>query len=177
VLPEILTKGAPRDAHPVAPRGWRSGCPVCGHHDKVRLLNAVYQDRERRRAEQPPLVNRYGLMVRGHPGLARVAPGATRLSPPRRPSALATFMRIGGPQVAGLLGVPFGVALLIRPDTSAEFVLSLVVAALLGALSLPLGERVTRAWSARTAEWEQAMRAWRALRYCSRCDQVFLERR
>jgi len=166
----------PREAPAVVPRGWRSGCPVCGYHDAVRPLDAVYQDRERRRAEQPPLVNRFGLLVRGHPGLTPVPRGVLRHSPPRRPSVLATFMRIGGPQVLALTSLPFGVALIIRPDTFAEFLMSLVVALVLGASSVPLLERGKRVWAARTAEWEQAMRAWRELRYCSRCDHVFVER-
>ena len=85
-------------------------------------------------------------------------------------------MRVGGPQVLALTSLPFAVALLMRPDTFAEFLLSLVVALVLGASSVPLTERGKRVWATRTAEWEQAMRAWRELRYCSRCDQVFVER-
>jgi hypothetical protein len=167
---------ATRTDLPIAAPGWRSGCPVCGYHDKVRQLDAVYQDRERGRAEQPPLVNRFGLMVRGHPLLAGVPRIPSRLSPPRRPSALTTFIGISGPRVAALVGIPFGIALLIRPDTFAEFLLSLIVAGLLGTFSRPLSDRATVVWTQRTAEWEKAMRAWRELRYCSRCDQVFTER-
>jgi len=166
----------PTDSLPIAARGWRSGCPVCGHHDKVRQLDAVYQDRERSRAEQPPLVSRFGLMVRGHPRLSNVPRAALRLSPPRRPSALATIVGISGLQIGALIGVPFAVALLIRPDTFAEFLMSLIVAGLLGGFSGPLNDRAQTAWRARTAEWEKAMRAWRELRYCSRCDQVFVGR-
>lgn len=161
---------------PIAAPGWRSGCPVCGYHDKVRPLDAVYQDRERSRAEQPPLVNRFGLMVRGHPLLTSVPRAPGRLSPPRRPSAVGTYVGISGPQVATLIGLPLGIALLVRFDTFAEFLTSLVVAVLLGAFSGPLYDRARRAWDTRTAEWEKAMRAWRELRYCSRCDQVFTER-
>jgi hypothetical protein len=167
----------PNQSLPIAAPGWRSGCPVCGYHDKVRLLDAVYQDHERVRAEQPPLVNRFGLMVRGHPLLTSVPRGApSRLSRPRRPSVVATYVGIGGPQVAILIGLPFAVALLVRFDTFAEFVLSLLVATLLGVFSRPLFDRAQAAWDARTAEWEKAMRAWRELRYCSRCDQVFVGR-
>ena len=43
-------------------------------------------------------------------------------------------------------------------------------------LGVPLFERGKAVWSKRTADWEGAMRAWRELRYCSRCDQVFVER-
>jgi hypothetical protein len=168
-------KRGPRDAS-VAVRGWRSGCPECGYHDAVRQLDAVYQDRERRRADQPPLVNRFGLMVRGHPAFTPVPRAVIRYRPPRRPSVLATFMRIGGPQVTGLVCLPLGIALLVRPDTSFEFLVSLLVAALLGAVSVPLRTRGERVWAVRTAEWEKAMRAWRELRYCTRCDQVFVER-
>jgi hypothetical protein len=85
-------------------------------------------------------------------------------------------MRVGGPQVAGLIGLPFGIALLVRPDTYFEFLVSLLVAVMLGAVSVPLRVRGERVWAQRTAEWEKAMRAWRELRYCSRCDQVFVER-
>jgi len=161
---------------PIAAPGWRSGCPVCGHHDKVRQLDAVYQDRERGRADQPPLVSRFGLMVRGHPLLSGGPRVPARLSPPRRPSALTTFLGISGLQVGALIGIPFAIALLIQPDTFAEFLLSLIVAGLLGAFSRPLSDRASRARSLRTAEWEQAMRKWRELRYCSRCHQVFVER-
>jgi len=153
---------------PIAAPGWRSGCPVCGYHDKVRLLDVVYQDRERTHAEQPPLVNRFGLMVRGHPLLANVPRGPSRLSPPKRPSAVATYLGRSGAQLGALVGVPFALALVIRFDMFAEFLLSLVVAALLGTYSGPLYERARTAWTQRTAEWEQAMRAWRELRYCSR---------
>jgi hypothetical protein len=157
-------------------RGWRSGCPVCGYHDKVRQLDAVYQDRERRLGEHPPMVSRFGLIVRGHPGLSPVLRGALRFTPPRRPSVLATALRIGGLQVAAVAIVPACIALLVRPDTFVGYLLSLVVALALGVVSVPLLERGKRVWAARTAEWEKAMRAWRELRYCSRCDQVFVER-
>jgi hypothetical protein len=149
---------------------------VCGYHDAVRQLDAVYHDRERRRAIEPPMVNRFGLMVRGHPGLRPVPRGALRHHPPRRPSALAMSVQVGGPQVAALIGVPLGAAFLLRVDTFVEFLMSLIVATLLGAVSGPLLERARRVWAARTAEWQQAMRGWRELRYCSRCDQVFVER-
>jgi len=166
----------PTNALPIAAPGWRSGCPVCGYHDKVRQLDAVYQDRERTQSEQPPLVNRFGLMVRGHPLLSNVPRGPSRLTPPRRPSALATYVGISGPRVAALIGLPVAVSVLIRPDTFAEFLLSLIVAALLGACSGPLYDRAQQAWQTRNAEWEKAMRTWRELRYCSRCDQVFVGR-
>jgi hypothetical protein len=142
----------------------------------VRQLDAVYQDRERRQFEQPPLVNRFGLMVRGHPGLMPVPRGALRFSPPRRPSVVATSVRVGGLQVASVASVPLAIALLARPGTFADFLLSLVAAMVLGMVSVPLLDRGKRSWAARTAEWEKAMQAWRELRYCSRCDQVFIER-
>jgi hypothetical protein len=161
---------------PVAPAGWRSGCPVCGHHDKVRQLDAVYQDRERTIAEHPPLVNRFGLLVRGHPMLRSVPRVVTRVKPPRRPSALVTHLNTSGVQVGALVGVPFGIALLARPGTVVDCALSLVVALVLGILSEPLLARGRVALARQTAEWEQAMRTWRTLRYCSRCDQVFSAR-
>ncbi|HET6319131.1 MAG TPA: hypothetical protein VFG86_21975 [Chloroflexota bacterium] len=171
------TDGTKRtDSLPIAAPGWRSGCPVCGYHDKVRQLDAVYQDRERTRAEQPPLVNRFGLMVRGHPMLSNLPRVPSRLTPPRRPSAVATYIGTGGPHFAMLIGIPAVAALLIRPDTWAQFLMSLLVATLLGATSRPVSERAQKVWHKRTAEWEQAMRAWRELRYCSRCDQIFVAR-
>jgi hypothetical protein len=169
-------KHATRTSTPGVVRGWRSGCPVCGYHDKVRPLDAVYQDRERRFAEHPPLVSRFGLLVRSHPGLTPVPRGALRFRPPRRPSFLATSLRVGGLQVAALAAVPVAIALLVRPGTFAEFLVSLVAALFLGAISVPLVERGKGVWARRTAEWEDAMRTWRELRYCSRCDQVFVER-
>ena len=72
--------------------------------------------------------------------------------------------------------VPASIALLVRPDTFVGYLLSLVAALALGVVSVPLLERGKRVWAARTAEWETSMRAWRELRYCSRCDQVFVER-
>jgi hypothetical protein len=157
-------------------RGWRSGCPVCGYHDKVRQLDAVYQDRERRLGEHPPIVSRFGLIVRGHPGWAPVPRGALRYTRPRRPSVLGTSLRTGGLQVAAVVVVTAIIALEARPSTFVGFLMSLVAALLLGVMSVPLLERGQRLWAARTAEWEKAMRAWRNLRYCSRCDQVFVER-
>lgn len=142
----------------------------------MRQLNAVYQDRERTWAEQPPLVNRFGLLVRGHPMLKSSPRVVTRVKPPRRPSAVAVYVGSSGPQVTALVGVPFGIAMLVRPDTMVDFGLSLAVALLLGVVSQPLYERGSAALARRTAEWEQAMRAWLALRYCSRCDQVFSDR-
>ena len=102
--------------------------------------------------------------------------GVLRFTPPRRPSVLATSLRIGGLQVAAVAIVPLCIALLVRPNTFVGYLLSLVVALVLGMVSVPLLERGRRVWAARTAEWEKAMRAWRQLRYCSRCDQVFVER-
>ena len=148
----------------------------CGYHDKVRQFAAVYQDRERRLGEYPPMVSRFGLIVRGHPGLSPVPRGALRFTPPRRPSVLGTSLRTGGLQVAIVAIVPAVIALLVRPNTFVGFLLSLVAALALGVVSVPLLERGKRVWAARTAEWETSMRAWRELRYCSRCDQVFVER-
>ena len=165
-----------RAATPDVVRGWRSGCPGCGYHDTVRQLDAVYQDRERRLGEHPPMVSRFGLIVRGHPGYAPVPRGALRFTPPRRPSVLATSVRTGGLQVALVASIPALIALLVRPDTFVGYLLSLLLALALGVVSVPLLERGKRVWAARTAEWEKSMRAWRALRYCSRCDQVFVER-
>src|SRR5437773_8868443 len=125
----------PTNALPIAAPGWRSGCPVCGYHDKVRQLDAVYQDRERRHSEQPPLVNRFGLMVRGHPLLSNVPRVPSRLTPPRRPSALGTYVGISGPRVAALIGLPLAVSVLTRPDPSLEFLLSLTLASLPAACS------------------------------------------
>jgi hypothetical protein len=169
-------RSRPSDSSAIAAAGWRSGCPVCGYHDKVRQLDAVYHDRERRHAEQPPLVNRFGLMVRGHPLLSNIPRAAHRLSPPRRPSALATYARSGWLHAVAIVGIPATVAALVRPDTSLRFLLSLAVMALFGVVSRPLSERGGKVWDARRSEWEQAMRAWRELRYCSRCDQVFASR-
>ncbi len=162
---------------PIAAPGWRSGCPVCGYHDKVRLLDAVYQDRELRRADMPPMVSRFGIVLRSHPLHTSIPRAAARMRPPRRPSAVATYIGMNGAQVATLIGIPFAFALLIRLDRTAEFLLSLIIAGVLGAWSGPLSERAQKAWRARTAEFEQAMRHWRGLRYCSRCDQIFVARR
>jgi hypothetical protein len=142
----------------------------------VRQLNAVYEDRRRTWAEQPPLVNRFGLLVRGHPMLRTAPRIAARVRPPRRPSALAIHVGTSGMQIGAVLLVPIAVAVLLRPDTFVEFLVSLAAAIALGAVSQPLYERGRAVLTRRNVVWEQEMRAWRALRYCSRCDQVFTDR-
>jgi purine-cytosine permease-like protein len=140
----------------------------------VRPLHVVYHDRHRRRAEYFPLVNRFGMILRGPALLASVPRYPGRLAPPRRPSVVAAYIALAGwPGGLALLGLAAGLILLTPVGPFAEFVGSLGVALVAGWLSVPLSERAQKIWSVRHAAWEQAMNEWQALRYCSRCDQVF----
>jgi hypothetical protein len=140
----------------------------------VRPLHVVYHDRHRRRAEYFPVVSRFGMMLRGPAVLASVPRYPSRMSPPRRPSVLVAYLGLAGWQtVLALFGVAAMLIMLTPAGPFAEFLASLVVALLFGWFSLPLSERARQVWSVRNAAWEQAMSEWQALRYCSRCDQVF----
>jgi hypothetical protein len=144
----------------------------------VRPLHVVYHDRNRRRAEYFPIVNRFGMILRGPALLASGPRYPSRMSPPpRRPSVLVTYVGIAGWQGAlALLGLIVGLILLTPAGAFAEFLGTISVALVLGWFSLPLSERGKRIWGQRHAAWEQAMSEWQALRYCSRCDQVFTQR-
>ena len=146
----------------------------------MRPLHVVYHDRHRRRAEYFPLVNRFGMMLRGPVLMASVPryPGYPgRVAPPRRPSVLAAYVGIAGWQGGlALLGLAIGLVLLTPAGPFAEFLGTLGVALVIGWFSVPLSDRGKRIWSKRWAAWEQAMQDWQALRYCSRCDQVFVQR-
>lgn len=61
----------------------------------------------------------------------------------------------------------------VHAGLAVAFGASLGVAFLAGLFGEPLRRAGERRWARRTAEWEHAMRAWRALRYCNRCDHLF----
>jgi hypothetical protein len=158
---------------PVPTLSRAGSCPLCGRHDAVRQLHAMYQDR-RRHMPEPPLVTRYGLMMRGAALLVAMPRVPARVPPPRRPSVVSAYIGLQGLQVPlALAALLLAVAGLVEAGTMVAFGASLVVAFLAGLIGGPLHRRGQRTWATRSAEWEQAMRAWRALRYCSRCDHVF----
>ena len=148
-------------------------CPMCGRHDAVRRLHVLDHERRRYRTE-PPLVTRYGLMVRGAALLAAVPRSQTRVPPPRRPSLVGAYLGVHGLQVPLLVAaLGLGLALLAEATIVLQFGVSVTLAFLAGLLGGPLQRRGARIWNQRNLEWEQAMTAWRSLRYCSRCDHVF----
>jgi hypothetical protein len=133
----------------------------------------MYQDR-RRHLPEPPLVTRYGLMMRGAALLVAMPRAPARVPPPRRPSLVAAYVGLSGVQVPlAMLAVLLGVALVVHAGIIVVFGSSLGAAFLAGLLGEPLRRRGDARWARRTAEWHAAMRAWRNLRYCSRCDHVF----
>ena len=120
------------------------------------------------------MVNRYGLMTRSAALMLTGPSRPSSFAPPKRPSKVAAWIGLNGLQLL-VLGplVLLGVLFLTRLGTLPEFIASLTLAFVLGAVWTPLGNRGRRTWATRSKEWEQAMREWRALRYCRRCHQVF----
>lgn len=123
---------------------------------------------------EPPLVTRYGLMMRGAALLVAMPRLPARVPPPRRPSLIGAYLGIEGFQVPlAAAAVLLALGAVVEAGIVADFIASVAVAFLAGLLGEPLRRRGERTWSKRMADWEQAMRAWRSLRYCSRCDHVF----
>jgi hypothetical protein len=133
----------------------------------------MYQDR-RRHVHEPPLVTRYGLMMRGAALLVAMPRSPARLPPPRRPSLVGAYIGLHGLQVPlALAALLLAFAALIEAGLVVTFDASLALALLAGFVAEPIRRRGARTWARRSAEWERAMRHWRGLRYCSRCDHVF----
>jgi hypothetical protein len=133
----------------------------------------MYQDR-RRHVVEPPLVTRYGLMMRGAALLMAMPRSPARLPPPRRPSLVGAYIGLEGFQIPlATVALLLGLALVVHAGIVVTFGISVAVALLAGLLGEPLRQRGERRWARRTSEWHAAMRAWRGLRYCSRCDHVF----
>ncbi|MBV9546756.1 MAG: hypothetical protein JOY61_20505 [Chloroflexi bacterium] len=148
-------------------------CPVCGRHDAVRQLHAIYQDR-RRHMPEPPLVTRYGLMMRGAALLMTMPRTPARVPPPRRPSLFGAYIGLHGFQVPlALTALLLAFGALIETSVALTFEVTTAVAFFAGLLGEPLHRRGKQRWNARLAEWDKAMQAWRGLRYCSRCDHLF----
>jgi hypothetical protein len=133
----------------------------------------MYQDR-RRHVPETPLVTRYGLMMRGAALLVAMPRTPARVAPPRRPSVVAAYVGLQGVQIPlAVVALLLAIVLVVHAGMSIAFGSSLGVAFMAGLLGEPLRRRGDRRWAKRTAEWHADMRAWRALRYCSRCDHVF----
>jgi hypothetical protein len=148
-------------------------CPICRRHDAVRQLPALYADRARTRAE-PPIVTRYGLIMRGAALLATVPRYGYRVPPPQRPSMVGAYVGLSGLQVPlAALALLLGAVALVEAGPMVELGVSLAIAFLAGLVGDPLRERGARRWAQQTAAWEHAMQVWRGLRYCTRCDQIF----
>jgi hypothetical protein len=123
---------------------------------------------------EPPLVTRYGVMMRGAALLVAMPRTPARLPPPPRPSLFGAYIGLHGLQVP-LASVALVLALgaIMESGIVLFFAITVGVAFLIGLLGEPLRRRGRRTWQARMVEWERAMQTWRALRYCSRCDHLF----
>jgi hypothetical protein len=145
---------------------------MCGQRDAVRSLHAVYYDRRRRRREQLPLINRYGILLRGAALLMAMPGNPGGLRPPHRPSRLAAYFGFGPLELtAGLVGLGL-VAVMLAHSGALELPAALALGLALGTLGSARYERGDQVWATRSDEWERAMQAWRDLRYCVRCNQV-----
>lgn len=148
-------------------------CPVCRRHDAVCQLQALHADRMRTRVE-PPIVTRYGLIMRGAALLATVPRYGYRVPPPQRPSVFGAYVGLSGLQVPlAALALALGTVVLFEAGPVIDLAVSVSLAFLAGLLGEPLRERGARRWAQQTARWENAMQVWRGLRYCTRCDQIF----